>query len=207
MPLRYALVGDGKTDRVLRHVVDWTFRANEPGIELAEPTLHSRGGKDLAEFVRRVRDKHLPDVIFVHRDAEGATHEARVAEIAMASPTALPVVPVRMTEAWLLIDESALRRASDNPSGTVRVSLPPVGRLESIAGPKTLLHDLMRTASEVQGPRRRRRFEVGIGDRVERLGALIPDYSPLRGLSAFRDLEERIRAVLRAPPRKGVGGA
>src|SRR5690606_18674132 len=65
------------------------------------------------------------DVLVVHRDAERDPVDLRLAEIERARSSAriegslVPVVPVRMTEAWLLFDESAIRRAADNPNGTV----------------------------------------------------------------------------------------
>jgi hypothetical protein len=36
----------------------------------------------------------------------------------------IPVVPVRMTEAWLLADEFAIRSAPGNPNGTQSLDLP-----------------------------------------------------------------------------------
>jgi hypothetical protein len=34
------------------------------------------------------------------------------------------VVPVRMMEAWLLIDEMAIRRVAGNPNGRIPIELP-----------------------------------------------------------------------------------
>jgi hypothetical protein len=47
-----------------------------------------------------------------------------------------------MTEAWLLIDETALRTAAGAPGGRQIVNLPPSRELESLADPKTLLGSL-----------------------------------------------------------------
>ena len=49
------------------------------------------------------------------------------------------VVPVRMQEAWLLIDEAALRRAAGDPNGTQPLAMPDVQRLEELADPKQLI--------------------------------------------------------------------
>ena len=63
-------------------------------------------------------------MLFIHRDAEREPHEKRVAEVEAAlegvelgETQPVPVVPIRMQEAWLLFDERAIRYASGNPKG------------------------------------------------------------------------------------------
>lgn len=136
----------------------------------------------------------------VHRDAEREPRANRVREIEsalaavqVATPPAVCVVPVRMTEAWLLVDEAALRTAADNPHGTCRLDLPPPRQIEALPNPKELLHRLLETATELS-PRRRSRFSVGRA--VQRVGALTRDYSQLRALSAFVEFEGELGRVL-----------
>ena len=69
----------------------------------------------------------------------------------------VPVVPVRMTEAWLLVDEPAIRRVAGNPNGRCALDLPQVSKVETIADPKKLLKQVLATASELSG-RRLKRF-------------------------------------------------
>jgi hypothetical protein len=91
-----------------------------------------------------------------------------------------------MTEAWLLIEASAIRAAAGNPNGTVPLVLPKRTELESLPDPKRVLRDLLVVASEFHG-RRRAQFDVaGAASRVARL---IEDYAPLRALQAFKELE------------------
>lgn len=143
------------------------------------------------------------DLLFVHRDAEGEQRERRVEEIETALADVdswdrgrtVAVVPERMTEAWLLIDEAALRSAAGDPRGTVPLSIPAVTQLEGLSDPKGILHDLLRTASGLTG-RRRRRFRMK--QAVHRVAAGVRDYSPLRQLSAFRALEEEVGQILTA---------
>jgi hypothetical protein len=56
--------------------------------------------------ITRALDLYPCELLFVHRDAEGASRIARVQEITAAlgsiSTPAVCVVPVRMQEAWLL---------------------------------------------------------------------------------------------------------
>ena len=98
-----------------------------------------------------------------------------------------------MQEAWLLHDETAIREAAGRPSGRGPLHLPPLNRRESVADPKQVLHGALRAASEVRG-QRAKRFKPG---RVaHRLADLITDWSPLRTLTAFAQLEVDTRAAL-----------
>ncbi len=100
-----------------------------------------------------------------------------------------------MTEAWLLIDEGAIRRAADNPSGTAALDLPEIDRLEEVPDPKEILHRSLLAASEKRG-RRRDSFRRSLARRVYRVADLIPGYADLRRLAAFRAFEERAGQVL-----------
>ena len=109
---------------------------------------------------------HYPcSLLFVHRDAEGQDPRVRYDEIQAANRTSYDhvcVVPVRMQEAWLLHDETAIREAAGRPSGRGSLHLPPLNRRESVADPKQVLHGALRAASEVRG-QRAKRFKPGRG--------------------------------------------
>jgi len=86
--------------------------------------------KDLRGRIDAALDLYPCDLLFIHRDAEGVPLDQRVAEIedavvGLPAPR-VPVVPVRMQEAWLLIDEPALRRAAGNPHGGVSLAMPAI---------------------------------------------------------------------------------
>ncbi len=98
-----------------------------------------------------------------------------------------------MTEAWLLIDETALRTAAGAPGGRQIVNLPPSRELESLADPKTLLGELIRTASGLQG---RRLARLKRQTTITRLAELIDDFSLLRQLPAFQALEADFLEVM-----------
>ncbi len=141
------------------------------------------------------------DLLFVHRDAERASRADRVIEIRKAQGEsadprfpAVCVVPVRMTEAWLLFDEAAIRNAAGNPNGHVELALPDLRDVESLPDPKAILHDLLLTASQ-RGKRRRRTFRVGIA--AARLADLVSDFAPLRELSAFSAMERDLRQLIK----------
>ncbi|MGO8765191.1 MAG: hypothetical protein ACLQSR_08675 [Limisphaerales bacterium] len=140
------------------------------------------------------------DILFIHRDAERETLETRNAEIraavasASGSGCALPavaIVPIRMTEAWLLFDESAIRKAAGNPHGQVALNLPQLNKLESRPNPKKDLQTALQIASELKG-RRLKKFNTTQAFR--RIVDFLDDFSPLRQLPAYSAFE---RAVYR----------
>lgn len=202
--IRYTLVTDGSSDRVLLHPIDWLLmrltRLDFEG-EWANPSLLPRGTRaDLLQRVTAALENYPCDLLFIHRDAEADPREARVSEIETAlrsltdRPPAVCVVPVRMTEAWLLIDEQALREAAGNPRGGARLDLPAARALESLPDPKETLFDLLRKASALRG-RRLRRFRMRQAG--HRLAELIEDFSPLEQLPAFRAFRNDLDEVLR----------
>ncbi len=204
--LQFTLVTDGTSDAgMLTPILEWLLRAhcNRFGVgishaDVARCRIPPRG---LANRIRFALEAYPCDALFVHRDAERDPPESRHEEIRAALDTLshlmttprIHVVPVRMTEAWLLIDEMAIRRASDNPNGKVRLDLPQISRLEDQPDPKHLLHELLKTASEKQG-RRLRAFDPRHS--MRRIAQLIEDFSPLRKLSAFRRLESDVQYLV-----------
>ena len=97
-----------------------------------------------------------------------------------------------MQEAWLLIDESALRCAAGNPNGDQRLALPSIRQIEHLPDPKSLLHQLLSQASGLRG-RRLRRFNRTLHGR--RVADYIDDFGPLYRLPAFRRLAAEVERV------------
>ena len=104
------------------------------------------------------------------------------------------VVPVRMQEAWLLIDEAALRKAAGNPNGTQPLAMPDGQKLEALADPKQHLRDLLRQASGLRG-RRLKRFNWRSS--AHRVAEMIGDFGPLYKLAAFRRLAAEVERSVR----------
>jgi hypothetical protein len=199
----FTLLADGSSDAILLYPLTW----------LLEQHLHTRGiavngeWADLRRLAKRPRDLRARielalelypcDILFVHRDGERMPLERRIEEILSATrgseQISVPVVPIRMQEAWLLIDEWALRCAAGNPNGTIPLAMPPVERLETLSNPKQVLHELLRDASELKG-RRRQRFKPH--RQAFRLGELIGDFAALRALPAFQRAEADMVAAL-----------
>lgn len=200
--IQYTLVTDGPSDRLLQHPLEWLLErltALDFDGEWANPEVF--GKSDAAGLYGRIAqalDYYPCQLLFVHRDAEREPHKTRVAEIEDAvarlscPPPAVCLVPVRMTETWLLIDEPAMRQAAGNPNGRNELSLPAIKELENLPNPKQRLFDLLKEASGL--PKRRlRRFRER--QARQRVAELINDYSALGGLTAsqaFRGQLERI---------------
>ena len=97
-----------------------------------------------------------------------------------------------MTEAWLLADEAAIRRAAGNPNGTHDLHLPDIARLEDLPQPKKVLHQALAMAS---GLNVHRRSKLPVRERIHLIPNYIDDYSCLNVLSAFRTLQNDIRVL------------
>jgi hypothetical protein len=106
---------------------------------------------------------------------------------------AVPVVPVRMQEAWLLIDERAIREAAGNPHGRYPLALPALHELEDLPDAKARLHILLRDASGLHGRRLR---TAPITHYAQQVTKRIEDFTALRRLSAFADLEARLARLV-----------
>jgi len=141
------------------------------------------------------------DFVIVHRDAENQSvatgnHEIRtgVGSAGKDLP-ALPLVPVRMTEAWLLLDEAAIRRVAGRPTSTNPIGLPPAQSVEHVPNPKKTLRSALEAASGVTG-RRLQRIRRDFGGQRRRLLEGLDHGGPVSRLSAWTQLEASVKEVL-----------
>ena len=203
--LRFTLVADGSSDVALLPILVWLLREHFGSIPIQPEFADLRRLQNppfrLFERIARSVELYPCDLLFVHRDAERESIQKRVDEIresleqcAVDTPPVVCVVPVRMQEAWLLIDESALRKAAGNPQGRRPLSVPDPKKLEELPDPKQVLHDLLYQASELRG-RRLKRFVRDVGRHVHRVAEQIDDFSLLRELAAFRQVEFQIATL------------
>jgi len=139
------------------------------------------------------------DFLFVHRDAEGVDATVRQQEIeanwsdSHKTAVLICVVPVRMTEAWLVANEKPIRSAVGNPNGTESLDLPAVKDIESSPDPKEILFTALKAASGLNTSRKRRFKPHEFRHRVSEL---TEDLAPLRKLNSFRHLEAQIKRHL-----------
>ena len=195
--LAWSLLADGGADRALLAIVRWSIRIARPDITLLEPRFEVRSTQlSLATAIQECAERTNADVVFVHRDAERESLEDRRAEIPLVLDRQVSVVPVRMTEAWLLIDERSIRAAASNPNGVIPLPMPKSRDLEGLPDPKDILRDLLVRASESSG-RRLEKYKADLARRCHLVAEEIESFAPLRGLPAFRAFEADLGAALR----------
>lgn len=198
--LHFTLLSDGSSDQALIPLITWCLRQHLPtcAIESVWADLRRlpRPPRSLPDRIKTSVDLYPCDYLFVHRDAEDSRidrHEEIQSAVASLgtdfSTPVIHVVPIRMTEAWLMFDEAAIRRAAGNPNGVSPLDLPRTSSVQDIPNPKSLLYDLLRKASGLTG-RRLDKFKASRA--VHRLAELIGDFSPLDNVPAFRELRDEI---------------
>ncbi len=138
------------------------------------------------------------DLLLVHRDAEGAPPDDREAEVERALRSAnlkvrhVCMVPVRMTEAWLLVDAKAIRAAVGNPNGRADLQLPAPAQVESVPAKDRLITAL--EAAKELGLNRRRRFKPL--QYRHRVAEEILQLTELKTLPSFQRFERDLRQRL-----------
>ena len=141
------------------------------------------------------------DLIFIHRDADAAGHEARAREVeeimrgVQCGSDWLPVIPVRTTEAWLLLDEPAIRRVAGNPQGSQPLQLPRPSQVETVADPKETLRNALAAASGKRG-RRLQTARKNFNQYRRILLEQLPVGGALEQVPAWRRLERRVSAFV-----------
>lgn len=208
--LRFTLIGEGPTDDALIPIIVWLLEHPSlrllPHVDVVPQFVHHESAPDESGFDDRLiaTFQNAPtELIFIHRDADGpvVTSQAeairgvvsRARQRLPQLPPGIPIVPVREMEAWLLIDEAAIRRVVRNPRGRVPLGLPHLRAIEACQDPKATLRDACRVASEL--PRRRWLQVDGIRPRA--VADAIGSFEALRQLPAFQAFEAEVRDVIR----------
>ena len=186
--LTWSIVADGGTDRLLVPIIEWAIHRVDPQVEILEPQFRKRRGSVKEGLGKRDSGDML---VFVHRDSEGLPLEERLQEFERVErPDVVPVVPVQMSEAWILFDAGAIARAASAPSA--KIVAPRAAELESIANPKQRLDELLVAAAGSPSGRRGRTFKRSLVERRVSVAGYIADYSPLENVPAFIAFQESL---------------
>lgn len=197
--VRYTLISDGSSDETLLPILNWLTRQHlglEPQGAWADFRRLNNPPSRLSQQIVMAIKLYPCEILFIHRDAEREPRQIRVEEInqaviesatAQRSVSHVAVIPVRMTEAWLLLDERAIRLAAGNPNGRMPLEMPSIDRLESLPDPKENLFRCLRVASGLRG---RRLDQFRAHQKRHLVADHISDFSPLQRLSAFRALAD-----------------
>jgi hypothetical protein len=203
--IRILFLCEGTSDEGIALHIDRL--AGERGLEVLTTTpdlgrLGHRVGKSIDDKLRAIAKLDGEyDLVVVHRDADNAGPEARYREIergvraaSLAAPHAA-VVPVRMTEAWLVLDEGPIRRVAGNPHGRAPLGLPAHNEAERKADPKTILRDALATASGATG-RRLSIFNSRFPHHRRQLLEDLDPAGPVARLQSWRRFVESVAAGL-----------
>lgn len=196
------LVTDGSSDKLLVPLVELLFNAHT---EFAYQVKCAEGlppvSSGLAARIHSALELFPCDLLIVHRDAEGIDALNRHQEIQKNWPpnervvTLIFLVPVRMTEAWLITHEQPIRQAVGNPNGSDPLGLPKTKDIESLPDPKETLFTALKAASGLNATRKR---SFNPHQFRHRVSELTEDLEPLRQLKSFQNLELQIKKYLAA---------
>lgn len=191
------LVTDGSSDRLLKPLIELLF---DEHTELPYQVNCAEGLPPIADGLRSRIESALElfpcDFLFVHRDDEGRGIALRQREIENSWPTGaqtsvlICVIPVRMTEAWLIANAEPIRLAVGNPNGNDVLDLPAAKDIESSPDPKEILFGALKKAS---GLNARRKASFNPHKFRHRVSELIDDLAPLRLLASFKHLEAQVK--------------
>jgi hypothetical protein len=197
-PLEMTLAGDGPSDSNLLPIINWLMKEEFPDIAYRLEFISHRAARGgVSERVKAALKLFPCDILLVHRDAENQSHSHREKEIFNAvqgqHQNFVKIIPIRMTEAWLLSSVPAIRSAAKNPNGNAVLSLPPVRDFENCVDPKADLHTALISACGL-GSRRRNKFDLATA--TKRVAELTSDFSCLRALDAFSRFESEITQAI-----------
>lgn len=193
--IRYTLLADGSSDMALISIINWLINQHFPDCRFEHQYVRNLGkvGSILSERISAALILFPCEILFVHRDAESQPLAFRREEIIVATnkiiDACVPIVPVRMTEAWLLSDEAAIRAAANNRNGRQPLDLPKKNQWESLIDAKQTLFDLLATASGKTG---RALHKFHPDKHRHRITELTENFSSLRGLPSFDAFEESL---------------
>jgi len=199
---KFVILGEGTSDSMLEYPLRWllSYHGFLEKYEFDDSTVLSLRSNSLKteSKVEALLNRIQPDVLFVHRDGDGAGYEARKTEIIHACSSVnfvkcIPIVPVRMLESWFLSDLNAIRIAAGNPKGHVDVCLPNFSQLEKIADPKEQLFKCLRSAADLKG-RRLKKFSPHKARRL--VAEEITCFRQLLTLPSFKELSQEIKQLV-----------
>ncbi|WP_086823276.1 hypothetical protein [Streptomyces sp. NRRL B-24572] len=166
------------------------------------PKKPGRTVEDKLRAAQQLSDSgHAYDLVVIHRDSDSGPPDRRRTEIAEAVATVspgvahVPVIPVRMLEAWLLLDQAAIREVAGNPNGKVPLNLPKPARVESVSDPKAVLKQAIATASEERG-RGLQKLQARFSANRARLLQMLDRAGPVKQLASWQSFTDDLRDAL-----------
>lgn len=207
--IHFVLIGEGASDTgLIAHLEQLCIYVGADEVSGTSPDFQRLDERISASVESKMRAtlelEPKANLIFIHRDSDSPDPGPRYAEIARAVESCeyngqfVAIVPVQETEAWLLLDEPAIRRIAQRPNGRAYLNLPQPRRVESIASPKEFLQTALAIACEHQG-RRLARFKRDFPIHRRLLLERLPIGGPLERVPSWahlkQDLEHAIQTL------------
>jgi hypothetical protein len=191
------LIADGSSDRMLIPILQLLLSELSPNAAFTDIIFSSIRAGSLSERVAQAVTNYPCDILFVHRDAENQASDIRYSEIHASRPRLkeqklVSIVPVSMTEAWLLVAPDAIRKSVGNNDENIQLNLPDIKRIEACDAKFHL--DQALTIAVNLNSRRRRKFRPE--EYRTRVAELLTTLDPLRRLPSFLRLEADLIAAL-----------
>ena len=207
------IIAEGSTDyRFLGGIIRRTFEtvAMECATDIDVYSVDSIDVEktDITDYVfnaAKRADEYGIMVVCVHVDADADSDEYAFADrinpafnrvhaykTAALCRNLVPVVPVRMTEAWMLCDKIALKQEMNTTLTDTELGIdrPP----ERIADPKACIEEAIRQSQKHRT--KRHRYELTIGELYEPLG-VNAQLTQLVLLPSFKKFHEAVREAFR----------
>ncbi|MDE3721085.1 hypothetical protein PWG71_06770 [Nocardiopsis sp. N85] len=195
MTVRLLFLGEGSSDDGITDHIETIAAERGAEVAVTNPELGRLGHvghtlHDKLSAIRALGGEY--EIVAVHRDADGVGRRLRLDEIRVAvqehmpASVCVPVIPIRMTEAWLLVDETAIRKVAANPNGRCRLNIPPLHKIESVPDPKAELKRVLADASELSG-RKLKQFNLRFSENRRQLLQRLDPSGPVSRLSSWKD--------------------
>lgn len=203
--MKYTLIGDGSSDKALIPVINWLLNDLFPELPVSGTFAEFRhlkyppSKKDVKAQVKYASYYYPFDILIYHRDAEDRSEDIiaiRKEEVLgelddeILLEKMVCVVPVVMTETWLLIDRTAIKKAAGNRNFAGELALPAIQTLELKSNPKMMLHELLRTARDTK---KRDLAKFNVYQAVHLVAEYTTDFSALRQLRSFKEFEKDLK--------------
>lgn len=160
MFINFALIGEGTSDlNLANHLETLLVEKGFEEVSGIAPDLRqlpTPPGNSVAEKAAAI-EEHFSEInlIFVHRDADNAGYDARREEISQQTEgcqsSIIPIIPVKMIEAWLLCDIEKIGTIIGIQADRRPNSAPKIRNIEKLADPKKALEDIICELANARG--------------------------------------------------------
>lgn len=209
MSIRVVYLCEGSSDEGIAFHIEQIAAERGVDIVLSIPDFRLLPGHVEKTIAGKLRAIQLLggnyDLAIIHRDADRDGTAARRMEITKAISEVCPdmdfvcLIPVTMTEAWLLLDEEAIRQVAENPKGRMNLSLPRAAHVENIADPKERLKETLALASDLSG-RRLRDFQKRFSQNRRRLLEQLDRNGRVADVPSWQSFRKELEEALARSP-------